>query len=203
MNVIRAVTGFDATVLMDCWGDIQIGCNSLQVRDVGKGCMQISGVGDGASVVPRIGFGGFDAFYFTEYPAMLRLAIGLVDQRARAEELVQDAFERTLTRWERLENPGGFLQRVLVNAARSELRHRAVTRRVRGLSVSVVETGDADCGLLRALGRLTPRRRIAVALRFLEDRSEADVAMLMGCRVGTVKSLVSRGLADLREVVSP
>jgi len=55
--------------------------------------------------------------------------------------------------------------------------------------------------MLRALRTLTARRRIALVLRFFADMSEAEIAVAMGCRVGTVKSLVSRGLADLREVI--
>ena len=153
---------------------------------------------------PQVGGVGFEVFYEREYDAMLRLAVGLVDQRARAEELVQDAFERVLVRWDRLVNPGGYLRRVLVNASRSELRHRGVVRRWRPERSAVVGPADAviDEALSKSLGRLTPQRRIALVLRFLDDRSEADVAEIMGCRVGTVKSLVSRGLADLREEYS-
>ena len=72
---------------------------------------------------------GFDEFYTSEYAGLVRLAIGFVDDPRRAEELVQDAFERTLLRWHRVRAPGGFVRQVLVNAARSELRRRAVARR--------------------------------------------------------------------------
>jgi len=144
----------------------------------------------------------FEVFYESEYAGMLRLAIGLVDERGRAEELLQDSFERTLSRWDRLRNPGGYLRRVLVNAARSELRHRAVARRWNAEQVAASQPTDDDERLLAALGRLTPRRRTALVLRFFDDQSEAETARLMRCRVGTVKSLVSRGLTDLREVIT-
>lgn len=48
----------------------------------------------------------FGLFYAREYAGLLRLGIGLVDRPERAEELVQDAFERAFLRWERLTNPG-------------------------------------------------------------------------------------------------
>jgi RNA polymerase sigma factor (sigma-70 family) len=51
----------------------------------------------------------------------------------------------------------------------------------------------------RALGRLSKRQRAAIVLRFYEDLSEFSVAEILGCRPGTVKSLVSRGLEKLRE----
>ena len=164
--------------------------------------MQISGIGEGEVVAAAPMGVSFDDFYVREYPDMLRLAVGLVDHRARAEELVQDAFERTLMRWGRLDNPGGFLHRVLVNAAHSELRRRRVARRFRVEPTATVAVPPVEDEVMIALTRLTPQRRIALVLRFLDDRSEAEVARVMGCRVGTVKSLVSRGLVDLREVIT-
>ena len=53
--------------------------------------------------------------------------------------------------------------------------------------------------LLRALATLPRRTRAALVLRYFEDRPEAEIAQIMGCSVGTVKSNVSRGLAKLRE----
>jgi RNA polymerase sigma factor (sigma-70 family) len=50
-----------------------------------------------------------------------------------------------------------------------------------------------------ALGTLTGRQRAAIVLRYYEDLTEAETAEVLGCRLGTVKSLVSRGLARLRE----
>jgi RNA polymerase sigma factor (sigma-70 family) len=60
------------------------------------------------------------------------------------------------------------------------------------------ELGEADSALLSAVARLTPQRRIAITLRYYADMTEAAIAETMGVRVGTVKSLISRGLADLR-----
>jgi RNA polymerase sigma-70 factor (sigma-E family) len=166
--------------------------------------MVVSGFVEGGSPaeVARRDIADFDAFYRAQHAAMLRLATGLVDERSRAEELVQDAFERTLLRWASLDNPAAYLTTALVNRARSELRRRRVARRFTPPRPGVVEMVEPDDEqLLAALARLTPRRRIAVVLRFVDDRSEQEVADLMGCALGTVKSLVSRGLADLRAAV--
>ena len=53
--------------------------------------------------------------------------------------------------------------------------------------------------LLRALAGLPRRTRATLVLRYFEDLPEAEIAQIMGCSVGTVKSNVSRGLAKLRE----
>ncbi|GAA2837496.1 SigE family RNA polymerase sigma factor [Kribbella solani] len=53
--------------------------------------------------------------------------------------------------------------------------------------------------LLRALATLPRRTRATLVLRYFEDLPEAEIAQIMGCSVGTVKSNVSRGLAKLRE----
>jgi len=57
--------------------------------------------------------------------------------------------------------------------------------------------------LLDALARLPYRQRAALVLKFYEDRTEADIAELLGCRPATVRSLVHRGLSALRRVITP
>jgi RNA polymerase sigma factor (sigma-70 family) len=57
--------------------------------------------------------------------------------------------------------------------------------------------------LIRALAGLPPRQRTVLVLRYYNDLSEAEIADVLGCSVGTVKSQASRGLARLREVAVP
>jgi RNA polymerase sigma factor (sigma-70 family) len=57
--------------------------------------------------------------------------------------------------------------------------------------------------LIRALAGLPPRQRTVLVLRYYNDLSEAEVADVLGCSVGTVKSQASRGLARLREAAPP
>lgn len=144
----------------------------------------------------------FDDLFADEAAPMVRLAISLVDSPERAEEIVQDAFEKTLVAWRRLDRPGAYLRSAVVNGCRSELRRRRVVRRAAQPPLDDQLAYPADTYLLDALARLTPRRRIALTLRFFADLPEADIADVMGARLGTVKSLISRGLADLRKVVT-
>jgi RNA polymerase sigma factor (sigma-70 family) len=53
-----------------------------------------------------------------------------------------------------------------------------------------------------ALAGIPERRRVALVLRFYEDLSIAEIAEVMDCRAGTVTSLIHRGLASMREVLS-
>ena len=154
--------------------------------------------GSADSRAPEVEFG---ALYETEYAAMVRLARGMVDTTERAEEIVQEAFAKVLQRWATLDNPGGYLRMCVVNGSRSELRKREVRRRIHAQrSADPVDSSDNEY-LFDALAQLAPKRRVALVLRFYGDHSEKEIAELMGVRPGTVKSLVSRGLADLRKVI--
>lgn len=143
---------------------------------------------------------GFEALYQAEYGPMVWLARGLVDTTERAEEIVQGAFVKVFDRWLHLDQPGGYLRISVVNGARSELRKRQVRRRV-GLDRRPEMTPGHGDYLMDALDKLPPKRRTALVLRFYADMSEKEIAEAMGVRPGTVKSMVSRGLAELRTVI--
>jgi RNA polymerase sigma-70 factor (sigma-E family) len=138
-----------------------------------------------------------------------RLAYLLTGDRAVAEDLVQDAFIRLAGRLAHLRDPGAFeayLRRTVVNLSNSHFRHRRVERahldRQGGdpdAGVEPVAAFEARDALWAALGSLSDRQRAAIVLRYYEDLPDARIAEILGCRVGTVKSLVSRGLEALRE----
>ena len=98
--------------------------------------------------------GKFDDLYRTEYVPMVRLARGLVDSSERAEEIVQDAFAKVFERWNRLNEPGGYLRVSVINGARSELRRRAVGRRL-GLTRRPETVTEERDYLLDALDQLS------------------------------------------------
>jgi RNA polymerase sigma-70 factor (sigma-E family) len=146
----------------------------------------------------------FDAFVRARLPELLRFGRALTGSSEAAADLVQDALERTLVAWHRLESrdePEGYVRRIMVNRNISvwrKLRREHVTADVydRGL-----EDRQFDHDLWRALGMLPPRQRAVVVLRYYEDLSEADIARILGCSVGTVKSQASKALAKLRTTV--
>jgi RNA polymerase sigma-70 factor (sigma-E family) len=145
--------------------------------------------------------GSFEALYAAEATAMSRLAYLLVGSPEQAQELVHDAFARLYERWDRVDNPGAYLRTCVVNGCKDSLRRRRLAERE-----LADRRADAQLGadhLVDALATLPHRERAAIVLRYYEDRSEADIAELLGVRPGTVKSLLHRGLAHLREVIEP
>ncbi len=145
--------------------------------------------------------GSFEALYAAEATSMSRLAYLMVGSPEQAQELVHDAFARLYERWDRVDRPGAYLRTSVVNGCRDSLRRRLLSDRQAPDRRPDVELG-AD-HLVDALATLPHRQRAAVVLRYYEDRSEADIADLLGIRPGTVKSLLHRGLANLREVIEP
>jgi RNA polymerase sigma factor (sigma-70 family) len=180
--------------------------------------------GTGAAARSPGAVSSFSELYLRSFPAMVRLARVLVDSPQIAEDLVQDAFVHLHRHWGGVSDPGAYLHRSVVNACRSHhrraWRERPRTTRSDRLSGSL-EAGRPGSGLGRdvvdgaaeqgrsddagvlgaALATLPYRQRAALVLRYYSDLPDAEIAVALGCRPGTVASLVHRGLERLREVV--
>jgi RNA polymerase sigma-70 factor (sigma-E family) len=141
----------------------------------------------------------FDGLYQREAGRMLRLAFLMLGSHAVAEEVVQDAFAKVYEKWARIDVPGAYLRTCVVNNCRRSMRRAKMERDRMRLEHEGV-TPDTDY-LHDALAKLSPKQRAAIVLRYFDDRSEADIAESLQVRPGTVKSLLSRGLEELREVL--
>ncbi len=147
--------------------------------------------------------------YRRHAPGAMRLAYLITGNSADAEDLVHDAIVRLAGRFTDLRHEDAFpvyLKRSVVNLASSRFRRKRIERdwrarqpRQTGAAPPDFAAGDE---LWRAMLTLPERQRAALVLRFYEDLSEAQTADVLGCRPGTVKSLVSRGLDELRQVVT-
>lgn len=149
----------------------------------------------------------FEAFVRRHTPTLLRTAYLLTGDAGAAEDLVQDTLLRLLTRWERVaaaDAPLAYVRRSLTNAfvnrtRRAWRREQAwadVPERPDGAD-AVAQLDDRD-ELWAGLRTLPDRQRAALVLRFFEDLTDEQSAATLGCRIGTVRSLVSRGLGTLR-----
>jgi RNA polymerase sigma-70 factor (sigma-E family) len=128
-----------------------------------------------------------------------------------AEELAQETLARVWLRWSRvreLDEPlaTAWTYRVGVNLANSWLRRRIAERRARArldarATDAHLDPDPADAVTIRrAVAALPRRQRTALVLRYYADLPVAEVAALMGCAPGTVKSLTSKALTALRRI---
>jgi RNA polymerase sigma-70 factor (sigma-E family) len=152
----------------------------------------------------------FDAEFDEMFPALFRsayrVAFRLLGSREDAADCAQEACARACADWPKLSRNGSplpWVVRVSSNLAIDRWR-RARRTRSRGASpAESMPAPDAErLDLYRALDALPRRQREVVVLRHLADMSEAAVAELLGCSVGTVKSNASRGRAALRAVLT-
>ena len=144
---------------------------------------------------------GFAEFYAARYTGLVRMATLMSGSVDAAPDLVQDCFVRLHARWASVSEPLPYVRRSVVNACASHHRRNAVVRRN-----PVPEARPAELGadeLDDALAALPARQRAAVVLRYYCDLPDADIARALRCREGTVRSLISRALADLRKVIEP
>jgi RNA polymerase sigma-70 factor (sigma-E family) len=146
-----------------------------------------------------------ERLYRLHVPDCIRLAFLLTGDRALAEDIGQEAFVRTMGRFHDLRNRdslGWYLRRAVVNLSYSHFRRAGRERRYLQRIAHAPAEPQPDLGarqeMWEQLLSLPERQRAALVLRFYEDLTEAQTAEVLGCPVGTVKSLVSRGLGRLR-----
>jgi RNA polymerase sigma factor (sigma-70 family) len=142
----------------------------------------------------------FEQLYRANYRKLVQLAYLLTQSSETAHDLVQDVFARVLPRWQGLDDPVPYLRRSVVNAANS-WRRRLRLERLRPANVEESATLQAD-ELFDVLAQLPIRQRSAVVLRFYEGLTDAEVATLLGCRPGTVASLVHRAFEQMRQAMA-
>ncbi len=150
------------------------------------------------------------------YAGLYRYAFAMLHSKQATEDAVQDAFERALMALGRYPEERirammlrGWLYRLTLNVVRNRIRrNREVT--VGGDPDALLECPGTGFGerredvmdVLAALGRLSERQRVALALRYLQDLPYAEICAVTGWPEGTAKTLVRRGLARLRNLLT-
>jgi RNA polymerase sigma-70 factor (sigma-E family) len=154
----------------------------------------------------------FDAWVVANGSDLLRFAYLVLGDRHRAEEAVQEALVRACGRWRRVsaaDDPRAYVRRMVINADISWWRK--VGRREHpvaeifdrpGVATSLAADPGATVTEVDAMWRLCanlPRgQRAAVVLRYYEGLPDAEIAAILGCAEGTVRSQIHRALASLR-----
>jgi RNA polymerase sigma-70 factor (sigma-E family) len=149
----------------------------------------------------------FREFVANRSPALLRVATLLTGGDAHAaEDLLQNALIKAADRWSRIDEPEAYVRQVLYRQQISRWRLRRPHREVSVAAPPEAGTADGSHAVdLRivvraALARLTAKQRTVLVLRYFEDLPEQDVANLLGCSVGTVRSTTHRSLEKLRRM---
>jgi RNA polymerase sigma-70 factor (sigma-E family) len=150
----------------------------------------------------------FDDFVRGCSTRLLRSAWLLTADRHAAEDLLQEVLVRVYFKWDTIRgHPEPYARRALVRHAIN--RHRYRQRRPEtftppGREPAVPDIADRVAlqrSVLAGLRALPRRQRAAVVLRYFEDMSEADAALVLGCTRSTVRAHACRGVARLREML--
>ena len=145
----------------------------------------------------------FEDFFRAEYPRLVPMLRALTGDRQRAEDIAQEALWKAHRDWERIsryDRPGGWVRRVALNVSanvgRRQRREATALSRI-GVDIGSAEEPPHDEHLWRLVRALPEQQRWAVVLHYVEDRSVAEIAEIMTCSEGTVKTHLSRGRASL------
>jgi RNA polymerase sigma-70 factor (sigma-E family) len=150
----------------------------------------------------------FTSFVASSSAALFRVAGLLTSGDAHAaQDLVQEAYSETYRRWSSIRDADArqaYARRILVRAATRRWQRLRVEHHEAQVHGRDVEVGHADRvtearDLWVALGALSPKQRAVVVLRYYEDMTEAQIAEVLNCSPGAVKSHASRGLRTLQE----
>jgi RNA polymerase sigma-70 factor (sigma-E family) len=150
----------------------------------------------------------FRAWATARQGPMFRTALLLTGHREDAEDLLQVALAKVALHWSRVSRTGApdayvrkILYHQLVSWRRLARYRREYVAEDAGALVAVADPAAASTvriALARALAKLTPKQRAVIVLRFYSDLAESEVAEILSCSVGTVRSQTHRALARLR-----
>lgn len=131
---------------------------------------------------------------------LYRAALAILGDPHEAEDAVQDAFVRYLEKAPQdLENPPAWLMRVLVNGCKSRLR--LAWRRVAPLPETLPAPGPEEREELEELFSLPPEDRAVIHLHYYEGYSTEEIAQMLSCRPGTVRSRLFRARERLKKLL--
>ncbi|MEV4317023.1 SigE family RNA polymerase sigma factor [Actinocrispum sp. NPDC049592] len=152
----------------------------------------------------------FEDFATARLPALLRYATVLTNDPHLAEDIVQEVLLKVHRKWKRVRDapaPEAYVHRMVTNQFLSWRRRRSWNEAPRSPQ-QMIELGTAANDamtrvddrdeLLARIARLPGRQRVALVLRYFSDLPDEQIAGLMGCRVVTVRSHISRALSTLR-----
>ncbi len=147
----------------------------------------------------------FASFYQRELKPVIGLAFVLSGSRSGAEDLAQDAFLKAYKQWETVgayDNPGAWVRRVVSNGSVSTFRRRSAEAkalvRIGGSGFVVPDMTPDAMTTWVAVRRLPKRQTQAIALRYYDRSSIAEIARILECSENTVKTHLQRAKQTLK-----
>jgi RNA polymerase sigma-70 factor (sigma-E family) len=150
----------------------------------------------------------FAEFVAARSGALIRLAYVLTADQHAAEDLLQTALTRAAARWGRIHTaPEAYVRQILFREQVSWWRRRARRREITMAdppeqAAIPVASAETRLDLQEALRALPAGKRAVLVLRYLEDLPEAQVADILGCSVGTVRSQAHKAITQLRSALT-
>jgi RNA polymerase sigma factor (sigma-70 family) len=153
---------------------------------------------EGKAAVVRL---TFEDLFADQHERLYRALYLIIGNSHEAEELMQDAFLHVLERWERIDDPAGYLYRSALNSTRSRFRRLKLSAKrtlTPGQPEDAFAAADLRDEMVRGLRALPERQRAALVLLDLLDYRSEDAAELLGITAATVRSLASHGRAAMK-----
>jgi RNA polymerase sigma-70 factor (ECF subfamily) len=150
--------------------------------------------------------GSFDGWYRAHHPRVLGLLTVVAGDPDIAREVTAEAFVRALERWDRVEamdSPAAWTYRVAVNLLRRRMRRAAFEKRLLPEAPAPVPSPAIESELWDAVRALPVRQRTAVALRYVCDLSQEEVAAIMNVAAGTVSATLTAARRRLAAELRP
>jgi RNA polymerase sigma factor (sigma-70 family) len=141
----------------------------------------------------------FSAFYQRELVLQVKRATVLLRSSEAANDVVHDAMVQVYRRWGELQEPGGYLNRAVINGCRDAARRRRTATRHQHQLVRPDATDATEDPLDDLFDRLPFQQRAAVVLRYYADLSHREIAEALGCPAGSVGPWIDRALRSLKE----
>ncbi len=150
-------------------------------------------------------------FVREQHPQLVGSLALYTGDRDLAEELAADTLVRVIEQWDRVRaaaSPGAYVHRIAMNLARSRFRRRRARRRAlarRGPTAAVQVDPDAGAAVAvrAAVRQLPPRQRACVVLRYFNDLTTDEVALVLEVTPGTVRSNLHSARSRLRDLLGP
>lgn len=148
----------------------------------------------------------FEEWYRAEHPRVLGLLSVVAGDADLAKEVTAEAFTRALERWDRvgdMDTPAAWTYRVGVNLVRRHRRRTAFGRRLRPETAPPAAPPAMEPELWNAVRALPVRQRTAVALRYVCDLPQDEIAVVMNVAVGTVSATLTAARRRLAAELKP